>query len=135
MIYGLDTMGNYADSALIGGEHVEYEAKLHWRIYSSMTALFSLWLSPIIRQMSSEFVITNKRVIMKTGFISRKTFEMNLQKIESVNVDQSFWGRLMGFGTVSIIGTGGSRESFADIANPLLFRRKFQEMDILMEKR
>jgi len=114
---------------------VEYEAKLHWRIYSSMTALFSLWLSPIIRQMTSEFVITNKRVIMKTGFISRKTFEMNLQKIESVNVDQSFWGRLMGFGTVSIIGTGGSRESFADIANPLLFRRKFQEMDILIEKR
>ncbi len=58
---------------------------------------------------------------------------MNLQKIESVNVDQSFWGRLMGFGNVSIVGTGGSRESFSDISKPLLFRRKFQEMDILIE--
>lgn len=94
-----------------------------------MRALSSLWISPIIRQMTSEFVITNKRIIMKTGFITRKTFEMNLQKIESVNVDQSFWGRLLGFGSVTIIGTGGSRESFTDISNPLLFRRKFQEAD------
>jgi len=95
--------------------------------------LFTLWISPIIRQKTSEFVITNKRIIMKTGLISRKTFEMNLQKIESVNVDQTFWGRLLGFGTVSIVGTGGSRESFADISEPLLFRRKFQEMDITAE--
>ena len=78
-------------------------------------------------------MITNKRIIMKTGLISRKTFEMNLQKIESVNVDQSFWGRLLGFGTVSIVGTGGSRESFADISEPLLFRRKFQETEITAE--
>jgi uncharacterized membrane protein YdbT with pleckstrin-like domain len=65
--------------------------------------------------------------------ISRKTFEMNLQKIESVNVDQSFWGRLLGFGTVSIVGTGGSRESLADISEPLLFRCKFQETEITAE--
>ena len=87
----------------------------------------------MIRQMTSEFVITNKRIIMKTGLISRKTFEMNLQKIESVNVNQSFWGRILGFGTVTIIGTGGSKESFSDISNPLLFRRKFQEIDISAE--
>ncbi|MGV8059048.1 MAG: PH domain-containing protein [Smithellaceae bacterium] len=95
--------------------------------------MFTLWISPIIRQKTSEFVITNKRIIMKTGLISRKTFEMNLQKIESVNVDQSFWGRLLGYGTVSIVGTGGSRESFSDISKPLLFRRKFQEIEITTE--
>ena len=126
-------MGSYVDSVLVKGESVEYQAKLHWRIYWTAQAVFSLWISPIIRQMTSEFVITNKRVIMKTGLISRKTFEMNLHKIESVNVDQSFWGRILVFGTVSIIGTGGTRESFSDISKPLMFRRKFQEMDILVE--
>jgi len=124
-------VGRYVKSVLVKGENIEYRAKLHWRIYCTVNAAASLWISPIIRQMTSEFVITNKRIIMKTGFISRKTFEMNLQKIESVNVDQSFWGRLLRFGTVSIIGTGGSRESFSDISNPLLFRRKFQEMDTI----
>ncbi|HOQ43634.1 MAG TPA: PH domain-containing protein [Smithellaceae bacterium] len=126
-------MGSYVDSVLVRGERVEYQAKLHWRIYFTSKAVLTLWISPIIRQMTSEFVITNKRIIMKTGLISRKTFEMNLQKIESVNVDQSFWGRLLGFGTVSIVGTGGSRESFSDISKPLLFRRKFQETEITAE--
>ena len=126
-------MGSYVDSVLVRGERVEYQAKLHWRIYFTSKAVLTLWISPIIRQMTSEFVITNKRIIMKTGLISRKTFEMNLQKIESVNVDQSFWGRLLGFGTVSIVGTGGSRESFSDISKPLLFRRKFQETEITTE--
>ncbi len=126
-------MGSYVDSVLVRGERVEYQAKLHWRIYFTSKALFTLWISPIIQQKTSEFVITNKRIIMKTGLISRKTFEMNLQKIESVNVDQSFWGRLLGFGTVSIVGTGGSRESFSDISDPLLFRRKFQEIEITAE--
>ena len=73
-------MGSYVDSVLVKGEHVEYKANLHWRIYWTAKALFSLLISPIIRQMTSEFVITNKRVIMKTRLISRKTFEMNLQK-------------------------------------------------------
>jgi len=126
-------MGSYVDSVLVRGERVEYQAKLHWRIYFTSKAVLTLWISPIIRQMTSEFVITNKRIIMKTGLISRKTFEMNLQKIESVNVDQSFWGRLLGFGSVSIVGTGGSRESFSDISKPLLFRRKFQETEITAE--
>ena len=126
-------MGSYVDSVLVRGERVEYQAKLHWKIYFTAKALFTLWISPIVRQLTSEFVITNKRIIMKTGLISRKTFEMNLQKIEAVNVDQSFWGRLLGFGSVSIVGTGGSRESFSDISKPLLFRRKFQETEITAE--
>jgi len=126
-------VGRYVDSVLVKGEHVAYEAKLHWRIYWTIRAVLTLWISPLIRKKTSEFVITNKRVIMKTGLISRKTFEMNLQKIESVNVDQSIAGRILGYGTVTIIGTGGSKESFEDIAAPLLFRRKFQELDVLGE--
>ena len=77
---------------------------------------------------ADEFAVTNKRVIVKTGLISRRTLEMNLSKIESVNVDQSIMGRILGYGTITIIGTGGTRESFPKIAEPLLFRKKFQEL-------
>ena len=122
---------SYVNSVLIKGEEVIYRAKLHWKIYFTPLALFSLWLLPIIRQVTSEFVITNKRIIIKTGFIARKTLEMNLNKIESVNVDQGIWGRILGYGTITIIGTGGTKESFPDISRPLLFRRKFQERDIM----
>ena len=69
-----------------------------------------------------------KRQIIKVGFISRRTLEMNLNKIESVNVDQSFWGRIFGYGTIVVIGTGGTKEPFAGISNPMAFRRKFQEL-------
>jgi len=64
---------------------------------------------------SSEFAITNKRVIIKVGLISRKTLEMNLSKIESVNVDQSILGRILRYGTLTVIGTGGTRETFTTI--------------------
>ncbi|MCX5814164.1 MAG: PH domain-containing protein [Proteobacteria bacterium] len=84
----------------------------------------------MIRRATSEFVITNKRVIVKVGLIRRKTLEMNLQKIESVNVEQGIMARILGYGTVTIVGTGGTRESFTDIRKPLMFRRKFQEFSM-----
>ncbi len=121
----------YVNSVLVTGEEVIYRAKLHWKIYFTSQAFRSLWISPLIRQITSEFVITNKRIIIKTGFIARKTLEMNLSKIESVNVDQETWGRIFGYGSITIIGTGGTKESFPDISRPLLFRRKFQESDIM----
>ena len=120
-------MGRYVNSVLIKGEHVVYETKLHWIIYFSFRAIFTLWLSPLIRRATSEFVITNKRVIVKVGLIRRKSLEMNLQKIESVNVEQGIMARILGYGTVTIVGTGGTRESFTNIRRPLMFRRKFQE--------
>jgi uncharacterized membrane protein YdbT with pleckstrin-like domain len=53
---------------------------------------------------------------------------MNLSKIESVNVNQSILARLLGYGSIVVIGTGGTREIFHNIAEPLVFRRKFQEL-------
>jgi uncharacterized membrane protein YdbT with pleckstrin-like domain len=123
-------MGRYVNSVLIKGEHVVYETELHWIIYFSFRALFTLWLSPLIRRATSEFVITNKRVIVKTGLIRRKSLEMNLQKIESVNVEQGIMARILGYGTVTIVGTGGTRESFTNIRKPLMFRKKFQEFSM-----
>jgi len=64
---------SYVNSVLIAGEEVIYQAKLHWKIYFTPQALLSLWFLPLIKQRTSEFVITSKRIIIKTGFISRKT--------------------------------------------------------------
>jgi uncharacterized membrane protein YdbT with pleckstrin-like domain len=76
---------------------------------------------------SAEFAVTNKRVILKTGFVRNKTAEMFLAKVESVGVEQSVLGRLLGYGSIVIRGTGGSLEPFSDIARPLEFRRQIQQ--------
>ncbi len=123
-------MGNYVDNHLIRDEKVMHETKFHWIIYCSLSALFSLFLIPIIKQWTSEFAITNKRVIVKTGLVARETLEMNLQKIESVNVDQSVLGRLLGYGDLVIVGTGGTKETFTNIRKPITFRKRFQELSL-----
>jgi uncharacterized membrane protein YdbT with pleckstrin-like domain len=121
-------MGSYVNKNLLKDEKVEYESRLHWKIFITLSGLLTLFIYPWIIRSTSEFVITNKRVIIKRGLIARKTFEMNLNKIETVNVDQSIWGRIFGFGTITIVGTGGTREVFDSISKPLTFRRKFQEI-------
>ena len=120
-------MGSYVNTSLIRDENVVYEAKNHWIIFISLKSFLTLFISPLIENWTSEYAITNKRVIIKLGLISRKTLEVNLSKIESVNVDQSIFGRILGYGAITIIGTGGTRETFSDLANPIQFRRVFQE--------
>jgi uncharacterized membrane protein YdbT with pleckstrin-like domain len=76
---------------------------------------------------STEIAITNKRIIAKFGFISRRTVEINLDKVEALRVEQSVWGRFFNYGTVLISGTGSTVDPIANIADPLVFRRKFME--------
>jgi len=121
-------MGSYAENNLIKDEHIVFETKYHWKIFFTLRGIFTLFIVPALLRWSDEFVITNKRIICKTGIISRKTLEMNLNKIETVNVDQSIFARLFGYGTITVIGTGGTRESFPDIANAVEFRKRFQEV-------
>jgi uncharacterized membrane protein YdbT with pleckstrin-like domain len=121
-------MGNYVQSNLSKDEQVIYEAQLHWIIFVSLKAILTLFIAPLIARATSEFAITNKRIIMKVGLISRRTLEMNLTKIESVNVNQSILGRMLGYGTIVVIGTGGTKEPFAGISDPMAFRKKFQEV-------
>ena len=83
---------------------------------------------------SSEFGVTNKRVIVKTGFIRVSSSENFLQKVENIQVHQSIWGRILGYGTIIIIGTGGTQESFYLIHDPLMFRRQVQEQVELIYK-
>lgn len=121
-------MGSYVNKHLIKDESVAFETKLHWITLFTLRSLFTLSLAFWFDRWLSEFVITNRRIIIKTGFIARNTFEMNLSKIESVNVDQSVMGRIFNFGSMTIIGSGGTRETFHKISKPLKFRKAFQEL-------
>jgi uncharacterized membrane protein YdbT with pleckstrin-like domain len=80
-----------------------------------------------IRKAGMELAVTNKRAIYKTGLIQRKTTELFLNKIESVEVGQTVLGRLLNYGTVTLQGTGGSSEPIHQIAKPLEFRRQVHE--------
>jgi len=71
---------------------------------------------------TTETDVTNKRVVHKTGFIKRRTFEIALDKIESVDVNQSIMGRILNYGDVTILGVGEGKETISTIAAPLSFR-------------
>jgi uncharacterized membrane protein YdbT with pleckstrin-like domain len=87
-----------------------------------------LGLQAIIAMTTTEFVVTNRRVIAKTGFIRRHTLEMLLTKIESVAVNQNILGRLLNFGVVTVTGTGGMKESFRAIGQPFVVRKKISQI-------
>src|ERR1700757_3908070 len=71
---------------------------------------------------TTETDVTNRRVVHKSGFIKRRTFEMALDKIESVDVNQSILGRLLNYADVTILGVGEGKETISAIASPLAFR-------------
>jgi len=73
---------------------------------------------------TTEIAVTDKRIIFKRGFINRHTAEMNMDKVASVDVDQSIWGRMFDYGSVHILGTGGIAgiEHLHRIANPIGLR-------------
>jgi uncharacterized membrane protein YdbT with pleckstrin-like domain len=81
-----------------------------------------------IKRQSSDFAVTNKRVMMKVGVFSTRSIELLLNKIEAISVNQSFIGRACGYGDIVITGSGGSRETFARIQGPLAFRRAVQSV-------
>ena len=80
-----------------------------------------------IRYISSEFAVTSKRIIIKKGFIKRKTWELLLSKVETIQVDQGIIGRILRFGTITVSGTGGASEPEKRVRRPLEFRMKAQE--------
>jgi uncharacterized membrane protein YdbT with pleckstrin-like domain len=82
----------------------------------------SAGLRAFIRRATTELAVTDHRVIYKSGLFSRHTIEMNRDKVESVDVDQTLLGRIFGYGTVIVRGTGGSLEPIRNIGDPLTFR-------------
>jgi len=80
----------------------------------------------MVRRNATEMAVTNRRVVIKTGLASRKTIEMLLNKVESIEVSETTAGRMLGYGTVVVIGTGGTSEPFHKVARPLEFRNQVQ---------
>jgi uncharacterized membrane protein YdbT with pleckstrin-like domain len=125
----------YIDDNLLPGEGVVKRAVMHWAIYVPGIVLLPLFgiglillLAAWIESITTELAVTSMRVIAKKGLISRLTMELNLSKVESIGVDQSILGRILGYGTVTVVGTGGTREPFKTIAAPLEFRRAVQAL-------
>ena len=90
-----------------------------WLLLATGLALiaYSWW-----RSWTTEIAVTDRRIIYKTGFIYRETSEMHMDKVESVDVDQSILGRILDYGDVSIVGTGSTWERLRTIARPIEFR-------------
>jgi uncharacterized membrane protein YdbT with pleckstrin-like domain len=113
---------------LIGGAvHVDGSSQsisLALWIAAAIFALLALsaGLVEFVRRATTELAITDRRVIYKTGLLSRHTLEMNRSKVESVDVNQTVLGRILGYGTIVVRGTGGSLEPMRRMADPLTFR-------------
>jgi uncharacterized membrane protein YdbT with pleckstrin-like domain len=81
----------------------------------------------VVKKNATEIAVTDRRVIIKTGMASRRSLEIMIAKVESVGIDETLMGRMLGYGTVVIHGTGGTPEPFRRIAHPSEFRREVQQ--------
>lgn len=139
----------YIESNLQPGEEIKYKAKLHlflflqpvvllllgWWLYGSEAGvlhyggIFLLFIGVaslvqrIMVKIGSDYVVTNKRVILKTGVVSRKAVDLVLAKCEGLHIKQSVLGRIFNYGTITVT-TGGATSSYPFIADPLAFRRE-----------
>ena len=140
----------YIEANLLPGEAVVQRARLHWIVFLkaivvAVVGLAVLFIQPLVgaivvglallmalppwlERTTSEFGVTSKRVIIKVGLIQRRTLELLIRQVEAISVDQSLTGRIFNFGTITLTGTGGVRETFHNIANPLEFRRSIQSL-------
>lgn len=143
---------SYIENNLMNGEDILYRGKLHWVVFlwsiiwivvaiilfsgggdtTTVGGIFILiaiitGIASFINYKTSEFGISNKRVIVKVGFIRRNSVEVLLNKVEGIQVNQGILGRILGFGSITISGTGGTKDPFHKIAAPLEFRRRAQE--------
>ena len=81
----------------------------------------------ILKRNATEMAVTDKRVVVKVGVATRRTIELLLSKVESIGVEESVMGRILGYGTVVVRGTGGTPESFDTVAHPIEFRKQVQQ--------
>ncbi len=102
----------------------------HGAVYVAALICFligaALFCIGLLKRGVTEMAVTNKRVIVKTGLAERRTTEILLSRIESVVVDEPAIGRILGYGTVIVRGTGGTPEIFEKIQHPLKFREQVQ---------
>ena len=129
-------MASYVEGALTKGEQVIYQGKVSiWSLSPLIIIgliLLAAWglgllflIVAAVRYFTTELAITNKRVIAKFGLVSRSTIEINLQKIESIQVNQGILGRIFNYGSIVVSGAGNPQAPIPGISSPLQFRRAF----------
>jgi len=126
----------YIDQSLAPGETVLQRGKwpgLFW--FGAWVALIVLglivvgvfiFMAALIHMKSTDFAVTNRRVILKRGWLNRRTQELAVESVEGVSLDQSLWARLFGYGRVIVTGTGEARIVFPPMADPVSFRRAIE---------
>ena len=132
----------YIDDSLSKGEQVEQIFNHHWTAY--LLIGFLVIITPITLGISLIFAIykwlslrateqgvTNKRVIYKTGIISRKTEEMKLASVETVEITQGIMGRILGYGNIEVTGTGINDLVFKSIDNPMEVKKSIESIDAI----
>lgn len=129
-------MSGYIDKALNKKEEVIERAKVSWlsEIFLIILGIICLvfkglgiaiLIYVVIKIWTTELALTNQRIIAKKGLIRRDTVELRLDKVESLGVHQSVIGRILGYGTILVKGTGGTTTPVPSIKNPMGFRRVF----------
>jgi uncharacterized membrane protein YdbT with pleckstrin-like domain len=89
----------------------------------------------LLKRNATEMAVTDRRVIVKVGVATRRTFELLLSKVESIGVEESMIGRILGYGTVVVRGTGGTPEPFDRVAHPIEFRKQVQQQIEKLQER
>lgn len=130
----------YINDSLSNGEEIKELFKLHWFSKIPMiiwvilaiptlgiTLLLAIW--EWLKLRSIEQGVTNKRVILKKGIISRKSEEMKIASIETVEIIQGVLGRMFGFGTVKVTGRGISDLIFKNIDDPMDVKKKIESVE------
>jgi len=127
---------SYITQALAPGETVRATARLHWVLWARAwgalvvlgIVLVGVWI--FVQQLSfnltTEIAVTDRRLIRKFGFLERRVVDMGLESIESVQIDQDFFGTLFGYGRLTIHGTGDDSWMTPVIADPVGFRRDIE---------
>ncbi len=110
----------------VSSGHASFAGVLRWVGAASLVVAASFFGVGLVRRNATEMAVTNKRVIVKSGLADRRTIELLLPRIESIAVEEPALGRLLGYGTVVVRGTGGTPEVFRQIARPLEFREQVQ---------
>ena len=132
-------MSSYIESVLSNNEKVLYSAKVSvWSMLPLILLGFLflpfyglgllLWLATYIRYKTTELGVTDKKVIAKFGFIKRDTIELLLPKVESIQVKQSIFGRLLNYGSIIVSGAGNPQAPVPGIDAPMQFRKSFMEI-------
>jgi hypothetical protein len=98
-----------------------------WGGVAALVIALMVILMGSVRRSATEMAVTNRRVVVKTGLASRRTVEMLLNKVETIEVSEPGMGRLLGYGSITVIGTGGTSEPFHLMAHPLEFRSRVQQ--------